>query len=238
MLGIFQKKLIKSDLFAGSMDRHCHILFGVDDGAKTVEESKKMIDGLKSLGFGGAYCTPHIMARYPENNSTRLKERFEELLEQVDLGGFELRLAAEYMLDEQFLEKLDKEEPLTYDGKRILVEFSQISLPSQWREMLFQLKVRNYIPVLAHPERYWLLIHSEEDKEILLEGCELQLNLLSLNGYYGRKALQNASSFIKENLYSHIGTDLHSSRQIEYFNNTKLGRANIASLKREIGRSY
>lgn len=231
MLGLFQKKLIKSGLLQGAMDRHSHILFGVDDGAKTITESLSMIDGLKSLGFRGAYCTPHIMARYPENTHAFLKNRFEELKEKVVEEQFDLRLAAEYMLDEQFLEKWDKDLPLTYDGQRVLVELPQMALPLNWQEMIFQLKSQNYIPVMAHPERYWHLLKDEQDRELLMEGCEFQLNLLSLSGGYGQGVRQQALKMIKEGFYTHFGTDLHRAIQIHRFKVIHISAKNMNCLK-------
>lgn len=233
MLGLFQKKLIKSGLLQGAMDRHSHILFGVDDGAKTITESLSMIDGLKSLGFRGAYCTPHIMARYPENTQAFLKNRFEELKEKVAEEQFDLRLAAEYMLDEQFLKKCDRDAPLTYDGQRILVELPLMALPLNWQEMIFQLKSQNYTPVMAHPERYWHLLKDEQDRELLREGCEFQLNLLSLSGVYGHGVRQQALKMIKEGVYTLFGTDLHRETQIHRFKEIHLSASNMNCLKTE-----
>ena len=234
MFGLFQKNLVKTGLLKGALDRHSHLLPGVDDGARTMEESQKMITGLKALGFKGAFCTPHIMARYPDNTPSRLKERFEELQAQREEDGFELHLAAEYMLDEQFLEKLDREEPLTYDGTRILVELPQLALPRDWQEMVFQIKTRGLIPVFAHPERYWHLLRDDQDRELLQEGCEFQLNLLSLSGYYGKRETQFALRFIKEGLYSCIGSDLHSERQLHAYTALKLPDSFCSSLRNRI----
>lgn len=239
MLGLFQKDLIQSGLLQGAMDRHSHILFGVDDGAKTREESLLMIDGLKSLGFRGAYCTPHIMARYPENRHAFLKNRFVELKEGVREEEFDLRLAAEYMLDEQFLEKWEKEDPLTYDGTRILVELPQMALPLNWQEMVFQIKSRNFIPVFAHPERYWHLLREEQDRQILQEGCEFQLNLLSLSGGYGNGVRQQALKMVKEGVYSYLGTDLHRETQIHRLKKIRLSSRNVNALSAgETGSSF
>lgn len=89
-------------LFPDGMDRHTHILWGVDDGASTPQESLAIIRTLKSLGFSGAYCTPHIKASCPGNTPDKLRRRFNELLSAAAGEAFKLELAAEYMLDDLF----------------------------------------------------------------------------------------------------------------------------------------
>lgn len=201
--------------FQGHMDCHTHILWGVDDGSRTQEESQAIIDGLRALGFCGAWCTPHIMASTPDNTPSHLKEKFEEALSTLSLDNFDLRLGAEYMLDEQFLKKIDSEPPLTYDGKHLLVELSQVALPLNWQDMIFQTQLRGYTPVLAHPERYCNLL-SQEDLQALLENAvEFQLNLSSLSGQRGRNVQRMAEKLLKANTYSWLGSDSHRSTQIE-----------------------
>lgn len=211
MFGLFQNNSTKTTPFEGYMDCHTHILWGVDDGARTQEESQAMIDGLRELGFCGAWCTPHIMANTPDNTSSRLKERFDEALSTLHLENFDLRLGGEYMLDEQFLKKIDKETPLTYDGKRILVELSQVSLPLNWLDMIFQIQLRGFIPVLAHPERYCNLLTMDDFLTLREEDVEFQLNLSSLNGQRGKNIQRMAEKLLKQGFYTRLGTDAHTS---------------------------
>lgn len=114
------------------MDMHCHLLWGVDDGAHTLRDSLEIISRLKEKGFRGAYCTPHISSRYPSNTPARLKARFQQLLDALPDRDFDLRLAAEYMLDHHFEQALEEEEPLSHDGSHLLVELPQFRLPSAW----------------------------------------------------------------------------------------------------------
>ena len=88
------------------MDMHCHLLWGVDDGAHILRDSLEIISRLKEKGFRGAYCTPHISSRYPSNTPARLKARFQQLLDALPDRDFDLRLAAEYMLDHHFEQAL------------------------------------------------------------------------------------------------------------------------------------
>ena len=144
------------------MDMHCHLLWGVDDGAHTLQDSRDIISLLKARGFHGAYCTPHIISRYPSNTPSSLKARFRELLDSLPDRDFDLRLSAEYMLDENFERMITEEEPLSHDGTHLLVELPQFRLPNAWMDMLQLVLDRGFIPVLAHPERYGKIMPPEE----------------------------------------------------------------------------
>lgn len=215
MFGLFQKKSPKPLPFEGYMDCHTHILWGVDDGARTQEESQEIIDGLRNLGFCGAWCTPHIMAGTPDNIPSRLKEKFEEALSTLSLDNFDLRLAAEYMLDEQFLKKIDSEAPLTYDGQHLLIELSQVALPLNWQDMIFQIQLRGYTPVLAHPERYCNLLSQADLLTLHEDAVEFQLNLSSLTGQRGKNVQKTAERLLKANTYTWLGSDSHRSVNME-----------------------
>lgn len=209
MFGLLRNKTNEPSPFQDCMDCHCHLLWGVDDGAHTREESQAMIDELRHLGFRGAWCTPHIMANTPNNTPALLEARFAEALETLALGNFDLRLAAEYMLDEQFPEKLDQAPLLTYDGKHLLVELSQVALPRNWEDMIFQIKLHDYIPVLAHPERYCHLLTEDQLLSLYENDVEFQLNLSSLTDQRGKTVQNSATQLLKANAYAWWGSDAH-----------------------------
>lgn len=199
------------------MDMHCHLLWGVDDGAHTLQDSKEMISLLKMKGFKGAYCTPHIISRYPSNTPTSLKTRFRELLEALPDSDFDLRLAAEYMLDENFEQMITEEEPLSHDGRHLLVELPQFRLPNAWMDMIQLVQEREYVPVLAHPERYGKIMPPEELASLASRGIRFQGNIGSLFGLYGKSCQETARKFRKENLYLWWGTDGHNANMLKKF---------------------
>ncbi len=205
-----------SVLFPDSMDRHSHILWGIDDGAQTPEDSQAIINAMRGIGLRGAWCTPHVMASLPDNTAANLRKRYNEALATLDLNGFDLRLAAEYMLDESFLPRLKdtNDELLTYDGKRLLIEFSRISLPGNWEEMIFLTQAQGYIPVLAHPERYGSILDLEALELLYQNGVEFQINLSSLIGMRGRHIRKIAQTLRRKGLYNWIGTDAHRPEHI------------------------
>lgn len=209
---LFSPRYETATLFPDGMDRHTHLLWGVDDGASCLEESLGIIRRLKAMGLKGAYCTPHIMARYPNNTPDFLLRRFDQLLADTREERFQLRLAAEYMLDDQFNEQLRRYTPLTYDGVHLLVELPQYYLPGTWKDMISAVRDKGYVPVLAHPERYGRILQQEEF--LLLarqEGVKYQGNVGSLKGFYGKSAAALASSFHAQRLYEWWGTDCHSA---------------------------
>ena len=199
-------------LFPDGLDRHAHILWGVDDGARSREEAQGIVDSLKAMGLKGAWCTPHVMASLPDNTPERLKARFREALEELNLGGFLLSLAAEYMLDESFPDHVRRGELLSWDGKRVLVELSRLQLPADWEEMLFRLRVDGWIPVLAHPERYGSLLSFDELWELHeRDGVEFQVTWAALRGKRSRSEYALARKLWKAGLCDWCGTDSHRS---------------------------
>src|SRR5690606_10886989 len=113
------------------------------------------------------------------------------------------------MIDERFLQLIDEGPLLTIDGhKQVLVEMSYLSESPYLYPALFKLQTHGYQPVLAHPERYQFYFDQAEIfEELMAKGCILQLNALSLSGYYGKMVQKTAALLIKKGLYQYIGSD-------------------------------
>lgn len=206
-----KKNIIETGILKGMTDTHSHLLFGVDDGARTPEHSADIIQQLKEYGVRRSFATPHIMANVT-NDFQLTTIQAQNLGQQHD---FEIRLVAEYMLDEQFLEKLfDETKLLTYDGTRLLVELSHIAPPRNVDEILFEIENSGYIPVIAHPERYCAFFGAKDYDKLKERGCQFQLNLLSLTEAYGRKVNNAAYELLKNGLYDFIGSDAHNIRGV------------------------
>lgn len=209
-MGLFGSKkttLASSGVFSGMMDAHSHILPGVDDGVQTVGESLAILEEFEKLGISSVVLTPHIMEDYP-NEVADLKARFEEFKTQYT-GPIRLRLAAENMLDNLFVERLEKGELLFWDEGVLLVETSYYNPPAAMQEMITKIKAKGYTPLLAHPERYEYMQMSDYDR-LYMQGVKFQLNLLSLTGAYGIMAMKKAEDLLKKGYYSYRGTDIHS----------------------------
>lgn len=197
------------------VDWHSHLLPGVDDGVKTLGETLAVLQRYDDAGVKDVWFTPHIMEDIP-NTTQRLKEVF-GTVEEVFKGNAKLHLAAEYMLDGLFDERLNSNDllPLGNAGEpRLLVETSCFHRPLGLAETIENIKIKGYTPVLAHPERY--IYMSRDDYRALKDaGVLFQLNLLSASGHYGKDAKEKASWLRKNGLDDLIGTDLHSCRTLE-----------------------
>lgn len=222
MFGLFQKKSIQHNYSRLGVDMHSHILPGIDDGAPDVETSLQLIRQLTELGYNRFWATPHIYPEIHPNNRETISESLTKLRLALRSAGMDVQVdaAAEYMIDESFETTLQQGNLLTLPGNRILVEMSTISLPPNLDTMLFQLQLEGLQPVIAHPERYIFVgrsrarFHDWFDK-----GYELQLNLLSLTGYYSPAVRDNALYLIKNKLVHFAGTDAHHQRHVELLGN-------------------
>lgn len=202
------KSLKESGIFNGYTDWHSHILPGVDDGVKTMEESIEVLKAYETLGFKRVWLTPHIMEDYP-NTTNGLRQRFEELKNNWR-GSLDIRLASENMLDSLFEERLVSNDflPIGEDGNHLLVETSYYTPPMGMDEMLDRVKEIGYFPVLAHPERYRYM-DEREYLRLKEKGVLFQMNFVSLVGGYGETARKKAEWLLSKGMIDMTGSDVH-----------------------------
>jgi tyrosine-protein phosphatase YwqE len=198
--------LSSSGMLAGSRDFHSHVLFGVDDGVKTLEESLSVLACMESNGVSQLWCTPHVMEDIP-NPTSLLQERFAELKEAYT-GTIELHLAAEYMLDTEFEKRLEAHDLLPLYDEVVLVETSATIPPINFIELLQEIMTQGYRPMLAHPERSRYLTMNDYER-LDSYGVFFQLNLPSIIGYYGDTAQKKAELILKNGWYKVAGSDCH-----------------------------
>jgi protein-tyrosine phosphatase len=200
------------------VDIHSHLLPGIDDGAKDMEDSLALIRKMHEYGLRDLIVTPHIMAGVYPNDASAIKSKGKNLKAKVEEAGIDvkLRFAAEYMLDEGFLNLLKSGELLTLKDNLVLVEMSYLQAPIHLKKILYELQLKGFIPVLAHPERYAFYHHDFHSYFNLVQrGCKFQLNLLSLSEHYGSSVQKTAIKLLKEGLISFVGTDTHHEGHIQ-----------------------
>lgn len=216
-MSIFSKTPVSpySDFSDVGTDMHSHLIPGVDDGAANISDSVFLINNLHEMGFTALYTTPHsFMELYPNSPESLLEARIK--LDNFVPAAVSLSLSSEYYLDDQFTDNLKHKRLMPLPGNRLLIEFSQASLPLDLEVQIMNIIEKGYIPIIAHPERYAAFQERLDFLSYLKSiGSELQLNALSLIGYYGSGAKILAERLIDVNQYDFIGTDLHHSGQLD-----------------------
>ncbi len=208
------RRLESSGFLQGFTDWHCHILPAVDDGARSMDESLKMLERYEKLGVKQVWLTPHIMEDIP-NTTEALRIRFNELNEKYK-GVIALHLAAENMLDNLFDERLEANDllPIGDAGNHLLVETSYYNPPMDLLGTLQSIKAKGYHPVLAHPERYRYMDKTDY-RQLHQMGVKFQLNLFSLLEAYGKEAKVKAHMLLAMGMYTLMGSDVHRYHVLE-----------------------
>jgi tyrosine-protein phosphatase YwqE len=213
------KKTLPDLSFIGG-DMHSHFIPAIDDGSKSVEETMMMLQSLSDLGINKFITTPHIMGDHYKNSKETIFPGLEKVQKAIKEAGknWEIRAAAEYYLDEEFLKLLDAGNILTLKDNLVLVEFSYANRPANMKDILFAIKINGYQPILAHPERYPYFNGSMREYEDLLDYQVLfQLNLASLSGMYSSGAQKVAQDLIQEKMVTYVGTDMHNMRNYPFY---------------------
>lgn len=227
MLSFFTKKYFIADYLEGLTDMHCHVLPGIDDGAKDDAMALEMLSQYKELGYTGLIATPHIMQGYYNNTSDSITETldtFKILMSEKGFGEFHISAASEYMLDEGFDKLSEKKDLLPIKGNKVLVEMSYLRKPVFADSQIFDLQQRGFEPILAHPERYPYLTDMAKVVRFKEQGCYLQLNLLSLGNYYGPQAAKQAFNLLLNGKYDFMGTDAHIPGHLEALKQIKISK--------------
>lgn len=218
----------------GFADMHSHILPGVDDGVETMEDALEILGLYEEMGIKEVWLTPHIMEDMP-NSTDDLRKRYQELQAAYE-GEIKLHLAAENMIDNLFLERLEANDflPIGEHGNTLLVETSYFNAPVRFDQVLESIKKKGYFPLLAHPERYSYINTIKRYRELKDKGVRFQLNLMSLEGHYGPVVKEKAQKLLSLGLYDCCGSDLHRMEHAEIIDSIELSREVLDSVIRLI----
>ena len=217
----FKKKeedLAPLDFSILKTDIHSHFIPGIDDGAPDLETSISLIKKMQQLGYQKVITSPHVMSDFYRNSSETILSGLAEVRAELKAQNINMEIdaAAEYYIDYEFEQKIGKEKFLTFGDNYLLVELSFMEAPKTLLDIIFKLQLEGYKVVLAHPERY--AYYEQEDYENFANrGVLLQINLLSLIGYYSPQIQKKTEQLISANQVSFVGTDCHNIHHAELY---------------------
>ena len=226
MFGFFNKKKALPTFAPLVTDMHCHLLPLVDDGSKSLEESMEVMEAMSAVGFEQIRLTPHFCyPRFP-NVEENILERYKNFCFELENNRGDRKLpqitscTGEYQIDDGFQGHVDHGNLLTYhftDPKQgsekglLLIEFSLRQKRLGLNEVIFARQMEGYDVILAHPERYpYFDSHSKFLEQLKEQGVYFQVNLLSLEGFYGPEPQKKAFDYIENGWVEFLGTDMHN----------------------------
>ena len=215
MFSIFKKKAaVVSDISWLGVDIHSHILPGIDDGSKDIDQTLRYIGEMNELGFEKLFFTPHIFSELYPNSPETILPRLDEVRNELKSRNHAIPVgaAAEYMINEDFTVE---DNLMTLPDNHILIEMSYLSETPNIEQVIFELQIKGYKIVLAHPERYNFYHNAQQRFHRLKEmGCLMQLNLLSVVGYYGKEVKLASEYLLQNKLYDLAASDLHHDKHL------------------------
>ena len=204
---------------SGYIDLHCHWVVGIDDGVKTVRDSRDLLAGLGEIGFSKVIATPHMRPGMFDNAKSDLVGAYEATERLLgDATGLPLRgLSSEHFFDDVVFERIMRGEGLPYPGGRaILVEFYPRAIPIRVSARFFDLRRKRLRPVVAHPERYeWVWDDPTVLDSLIDAGGVMLLDVAALVGKYGRSTQRCAEKLLDEGYYDAACSDAHAPRDVE-----------------------
>lgn len=226
MFSFFTKKHFLIDHLEGFIDIHNHILPGIDDGAKSIEDSIELIKGFKEFGVMDFICTPHIMENYYPNDPTTINKAqllLKNGLKMNGLNHINIDVAAEHMIDSGFEKLIDDKKIMPLANNYLLIEMSYLQASINFNEAVSLIKQNGFHPILAHPERYAYL---KSKKNIYThyktEGIFFQLNMLSLGALYGNTVQKTAFKLLEDKTFDFLASDVHHINHIKELKNIKI----------------
>ncbi len=199
-----------------STDMHSHLLPGIDDGSPDMTTTLAYLSQLEEMGYQKIITTPHVMRELYPNKAEDIRALAVDVNQAIEKAGLKIKLeaSAEYMLDDGFEVLLENDRLIPIANRYILIEMSYVAPSLNYENAIFKIQAQGFIPILAHPERYNYLSMNDFER-IKSLGCLLQVNLLSLTGYYGKHTQHIAQQLLQQKYASFLGTDLHHKRHLE-----------------------
>ncbi len=221
LFSFFKKKpSLRSLIPNGYVDIHNHVLPGIDDGAKNIEDTQLLLKAMCEIGIASCIATPHTLQGVWNNTTESITKSYETALPiaNLPLNTHLFRAASEYMIDNSLMDRIQNSPLLTLKDNVVLVEMSFQSSPLGLFEIIFEMQLQGYEIILAHPERYYFYHQNFGMYEKLKHAkVKFQLNLLSTTGYYGKDVAMIADKLLKNEMIDYSGSDIHHLRHVSFF---------------------
>lgn len=199
------------------IDIHCHVLPNVDDGAKDITTSLKMLKIAEGIGIDRIIATPHFYRNYFEVEYEEVIRKTMELNNKAQENGINIKIlpGQEVFIDKYTIQMYEEGRIGRLNNSRyMLVEFPLDELPKYALDIIYELRIRNVVPIIAHPERYKYVIHKPSVlNDFIEEGCLFQINAGSITGDFGKKIYKTSKILLKNGICDFIGSDAHSYKR-------------------------
>jgi len=225
MISIFTRKKFLTDYLEGFVDMHNHLLPGIDDGAKNVDESLALLKGFSEFGVTNFVATPHIMHNYYPNTPKTIQKSLNALeigIQKSELD-IDISAAAEHMIDANFETLLENGAVMPIGKNYILIEMSYLQPAINFDNAIQKLATERYFAILAHPERYVFMFNKlGKHAHYKKNGMLYQMNILALSEYYGKDVQKMTMKLLDEGLYDFLASDVHNLQQLESLKEMKI----------------
>ena len=178
------------------------------------KDSLEVIQYLKSRGIQNIFCSPSVRSEFSLNTNEYLQQQFDSF-QKLYGNDIEMKLAAKYRMDEEYINHLNNDNLLTIGNKFLLVDLSPITKPENLWEMIDTTVAKGYTPILVQPERYEYC-HMEDFFLFRERGCKLMMNMFSLAGYNGQAALYYSISLLQKGMYAFVTSGIEDKKSMRY----------------------
>lgn len=197
------------------IDVHCHILPGIDDGAKDTDTSLKMLNIAEQDGIEKIIVTPHYVRGMYDNDYDSVLSEIEKIKSIINEKGINIALipGQEVYLDKYSVDLYKEGKIKGINGSSyVLCELPLDKLPDNAMDIIYELQVAGAKIILAHPERYMYFIQDlTHINDFIREDCLFQINSGSIRGIFGKEIKKTAKLLIKNGICDFVGSDAHST---------------------------
>jgi len=196
------------------IDLHAHILPGVDDGPKTLEESIAMLYQAQADGIHTIVATPHTLNGVYTNTPETIAQKIDQLHDEMKKNDISISVCPgmEIHICEDLHSRIENKSLIAINNTRyVLIELPAPLIPPQFKDIVFQLRLKGYYPILAHPERNFAV---QKDPDIVYDfiewGVFMQLTAVSVTGFFGGRIKKLCKNMLQNRQVHFLASDAHS----------------------------